>query len=131
MARPQTRRALPTYRYGCLAGEPTHGAARRRSRGVGAHDHALQTAALLGERVAWLVRRPPWHGAAAADDDLAVLRQADEDGRAAGFDAGVLEDWRTVLELVAARTSPLRAVDRHKAASRRPPHSWGGRPTRH
>ncbi|MCF4135990.1 inositol oxygenase [Streptomyces sp. Tue 6430] len=66
--------------------------------------------ALLGERVAGLLRRHPWHGTA-ADDDLAVLRQADEDGRAAGFDAGVLEDWRTVLELVAARTSQLRAVD--------------------
>lgn len=66
--------------------------------------------ALLGERVAGLVRWHPWHGPA-DDDDLAVLRQADEDGRVAGFDAGVLEDWRTVLELVAARASQLRAVD--------------------
>ncbi|MEU8649797.1 hypothetical protein [Streptomyces sp. NPDC048737] len=76
--------------------------------------------ALLGERVAGLVRRHPWNGP--ADDDLAVLRQADEDGRVAGFDAGVLEDWRTVLELVAARASRLRAVDWREAASRRPPH---------
>ncbi|MEU0114330.1 hypothetical protein ABZ137_11500 [Streptomyces bobili] len=64
---------------------------------------------LLGERVARLVRRHPWHGP--ADDDLTRLRQADEDGRVAGFDAGVLEDWRTVLELVAARNSRLGAVD--------------------
>ncbi|WP_435303947.1 hypothetical protein [Streptomyces phaeoluteigriseus] len=66
--------------------------------------------ALLGERVARLVRRHPWHGPA-TDDDLVRLRQADEDGRVAGFDAGVLEDWRTVLELVAARNSRLGAVD--------------------
>ncbi|MEV4228352.1 hypothetical protein AB0J81_14900 [Streptomyces bobili] len=65
---------------------------------------------LLGERVARLLRRHPWLGPA-ADDDLARLRQADEDGRVAGFDAGVLEDWRTVLELVAARNSRLGAVD--------------------
>ncbi|MFD5268316.1 hypothetical protein [Streptomyces sp. NPDC058335] len=67
--------------------------------------------ALLGERVARLVRRHPWHGPAADDDDLVRLRQADEDGRVAGFDAGVLEDWRTVLELVAARNSRLGALD--------------------
>jgi hypothetical protein len=65
---------------------------------------------LLGERVAGLVRRHPWH-AAPADDDLLRLRQADEDGRVAGLDAGVLEDWRTVLELVAAGHARLGAVD--------------------
>ena len=65
---------------------------------------------LLGARVARLVRLHPWL-AAPADDDLLRLRQADEDGRAAGFDAGVLEDWRTVLELVAERNSRLGAVD--------------------
>ncbi|MEU2286283.1 hypothetical protein ABZ614_30885 [Streptomyces sp. NPDC013178] len=65
---------------------------------------------LLGERVARLVRRHPWQGPP-ADDDLLSLRQADEDGRVAGVDAGVLEDWRTVLELVAARNSRLGAVD--------------------
>jgi hypothetical protein len=65
---------------------------------------------LLGERVSGLVRgnagdpRP-------ADDDLLRLRQADEEGRVPGLDAGVLEDWRTVLELVAARNSRLGAVD--------------------
>ncbi|MET9579905.1 hypothetical protein ABZY30_30910 [Streptomyces massasporeus] len=48
---------------------------------------------------------------APADDDLLTLRQATEEGRTAGFDAGVLEDWRTVLELLSARTSRLGAVD--------------------
>ncbi|MGW1952971.1 hypothetical protein ACWCPI_09415 [Streptomyces sp. NPDC001920] len=65
---------------------------------------------LLGERVSRLVRdhcRAPDQ----ADDDVLCLRQADEEGRGAEFDAGVLEDWRTVLDLVASRDSPLRAVD--------------------
>ncbi|MET9832675.1 hypothetical protein ABZ078_25975 [Streptomyces sp. NPDC006385] len=65
---------------------------------------------LLGERVSRLVRdhcRAP----EPADDDLLRLRQADEEGLGAEFDAGVLEDWRTVLELVAARNSPLGAAD--------------------
>ncbi|MCH5670943.1 hypothetical protein [Streptomyces gilvus] len=62
---------------------------------------------LLGERVYRLVRRRgPAH-----DDDLLRLRLADEESRTAGLDAGVLEDWRTVLELVAARNSRLGAVD--------------------
>jgi len=65
---------------------------------------------LLGERVARLVREHH-RGELPADDDLLRLRQADEEGRSAGFDAGVLEDWRTVLELVAARNSRLGAVD--------------------
>ncbi|MGW1777528.1 hypothetical protein ACWCQQ_00120 [Streptomyces sp. NPDC002143] len=65
---------------------------------------------LLGARVSRLIGLHPWHEAP-ADDDLFSLRQADEDGRVAGFDAGVLEDWRTVLELVAARNSRLGAVD--------------------
>lgn len=62
---------------------------------------------LLGERVSGLVRAD----AGAADDDVLRLRQAEEEGRTAGFDAGVLEDWRTVLELVAARHTRLGAVD--------------------
>ncbi|MEU6769781.1 hypothetical protein [Streptomyces sp. NPDC046759] len=62
---------------------------------------------LLGERVFRLVRGD----AGAADDDVLRLRQADEESRTAGLDAGVLEDWRTVLELVAARNSRLGAVD--------------------
>ncbi|MET9441268.1 hypothetical protein [Streptomyces sp. NPDC006610] len=40
-----------------------------------------------------------------------TLRQADAAGRVAGFDAGVPEDWRTVLELVAARRAPLPVPD--------------------
>ncbi|MER6736373.1 hypothetical protein [Streptomyces puniciscabiei] len=74
-------------------------------------DRPLRTAeavrSLLGERVFRLVRGD----AGPADDDLLRLCQADEESRAAGFDAGVLEDWRTVLELVAARNSRLGAVD--------------------
>ncbi|MFF7970224.1 hypothetical protein [Streptomyces sp. NPDC007905] len=65
---------------------------------------------LLGERVFRLVRGDS-HPAHPDDDDLLRLRQADEEGRATGFDAGVLEDWRTVLELVAARNARLGAVD--------------------
>ncbi|MFJ9348563.1 hypothetical protein [Streptomyces sp. NPDC101237] len=62
---------------------------------------------LLGERVYHLVSED----GAATEDDTLRLRQADEESRAAGFDAGVLEDWRTVLELVATRNSRLGAVD--------------------
>ncbi|MCQ9183021.1 inositol oxygenase [Streptomyces sp. IBSBF 2953] len=67
---------------------------------------------LLGPRVARLLRRHPWRAFSVVDDDdLLSLRQADEDGLTTVFDAGVLEDWRTVLELVAARNSRLGAVD--------------------
>ncbi|MGW0819287.1 hypothetical protein ACWD00_39870 [Streptomyces viridiviolaceus] len=66
---------------------------------------------LLGARVARLLRRHAQAGAALHDDDLLRLRQADEEARTAVFDAGVLEDWRTVLELVAARNARLGAVD--------------------
>ncbi|MCT7357152.1 hypothetical protein N4P33_34175, partial [Streptomyces sp. 15-116A] len=65
---------------------------------------------LLGERVADLVRRQPRHDLP-ADDDLLTLRTAEEEARTACFDAGVLEDWRTVLELLATRNSRLGAVD--------------------
>lgn len=44
-------------------------------------------------------------------DDAVTLRQANEAARVSGMDAGVLEDWRTVLELVAARHAGLGAVD--------------------
>ncbi|MFF7945616.1 MULTISPECIES: hypothetical protein [Streptomyces] len=60
---------------------------------------------LLGDRVHRLLRR---HGPT-TDDDL--LRLAGEDGLTARFDAGVLEDWRAVLELVAAHNSRLESVD--------------------
>ncbi|MGV4983568.1 hypothetical protein ACVB8X_38050 [Streptomyces sp. NRAIS4] len=73
-------------------------------RAVGA---AEAVRSLLGERVFRLLRGD----AGAADDDVLRLRQADEESRTAGFDAGVLEDWRTVLELVAARHSRLGALD--------------------
>jgi predicted HD phosphohydrolase len=73
----------------------------------GAEHVAEAVRPLLGERVYHLVRR---HGPV-ADEDLLRLKVADEESRTAGFDAGVLEDWRTVLELVAARNSRLGAVD--------------------
>ncbi|WP_371600516.1 metal-dependent phosphohydrolase [Streptomyces sp. NBC_00564] len=38
-------------------------------------------------------------------EDAVTLRQADDAGKVVGLDAGVLEDWRTVLELVAAQHS--------------------------
>ncbi|CAL9638758.1 hypothetical protein SUDANB108_06311 [Streptomyces sp. enrichment culture] len=66
--------------------------------------------ALLGERVSRLVRDCPGRDAPAGDDLLA-LRQAAEEARTAGLDAGDLEDWRTVLELLAARDVRLGAVD--------------------
>ncbi|MEU6405245.1 hypothetical protein [Streptomyces sp. NPDC046985] len=71
--------------------------------------------ALLGERVAGLVREQAGDGGRTApppDEDALTLGQAYEEARRAdGPGAGVLEDWRTLLELVAARRSPLGAVD--------------------
>ncbi|MEY2227101.1 metal-dependent phosphohydrolase [Streptomyces sp. BF23-19] len=68
---------------------------------------------LLGERVARLVRLQAPHrptdahaGRRAGDDAeaeaVATLCQARDSAAAAGLDAGVLEDWRPLLELVAA-----------------------------
>ncbi|MET8244966.1 hypothetical protein ABZV31_11410 [Streptomyces sp. NPDC005202] len=82
-----------------------------------AHRAADAVRGLLGERVCRLVRHAaardgaPSDAEALADDDVLTLRQADEEARTDGLDAGVLEDWRTVLELVAARASRLGAVD--------------------
>ncbi|MDG9724121.1 hypothetical protein [Streptomyces sp. DH41] len=77
--------------------------------------HAGRTAdvvrPLLGSRVARLLRRHAHPDAWAHDEDLVSLRQADEEARTTLFDAGVLEDWRTVLELTAARNSRLGAVE--------------------
>ncbi|WP_328773279.1 hypothetical protein [Streptomyces sp. NBC_00286] len=73
-------------------------------------DHAADAVrSLLGERVACLVRlrAAPWDDGP-FDDDVLSLRQADEAGKVAGLNAGVLEDWRTVLELVAARATVRR-----------------------
>ncbi|MFG2679987.1 hypothetical protein [Streptomyces sp. NPDC048392] len=66
---------------------------------------------LLGARVARLLRRRARPGAWVHDDDVVSLCEADEGARTAVFDAGVLEDWRTVLELTGARNSRLGAVD--------------------
>ncbi|MFI6938145.1 hypothetical protein ACIBI4_02625 [Streptomyces sp. NPDC050418] len=61
---------------------------------------------LLGRRVADLVRL---HATAMATDrspdsaeDVSALRHAEDAARAAQLNAGVLEDWRPVLALVAA-----------------------------
>jgi predicted HD phosphohydrolase len=40
-------------------------------------------------------------------DDAVTLRQADDAAKVVGLDAGVLEDWRTVLGIVAAQHSRL------------------------
>lgn len=74
---------------------------------AGADSAAQAVRSLLGERVSRLVRAD----ADPADDDVRRLCQAEEEGRTAAFDAGVLEDWRTVLELVAAHRSRLGALD--------------------
>lgn len=98
------------------------GAATAGAGGDGAEDAAAVAAraadavrGLLGERVATLVRRRAAAGedrrAHPADEDALALRQACEEARTDGGDAGVLEDWRTLLELVAARHSRLGAID--------------------
>ncbi|MGW6706201.1 hypothetical protein ACWGDE_15090 [Streptomyces sp. NPDC054956] len=59
---------------------------------------------LLGERVARLVRlhAPGPDPRADTDSDIEALRLAVGAGRGPGPAAGVLEDWRPVLELIAA-----------------------------
>ncbi|MFD7995795.1 hypothetical protein [Streptomyces mexicanus] len=77
---------------------------------------------LLGERVFRLVRQCAAGGAGRSgedatdtpgDADALLLRQAREEARAegAGPGPGVLEDWRTVLELVAAGACRLNTVE--------------------
>ncbi|GAA4808999.1 hypothetical protein [Streptomyces ziwulingensis] len=77
-------------------------------------DRAARTAdavrPLLGARVARLLLRRA-RPDAPADEDALRLREAAAEGRGADFDAGVLEDWRPVLELVASRHLRLGAVD--------------------
>ncbi|MFG2989082.1 hypothetical protein ACGFZK_07245 [Streptomyces sp. NPDC048257] len=66
---------------------------------------------LLGERVALLVRLAPSCAPDGVGEDaeaVATLRQAREAAAAAGLDAGVLEDWRPLLELVAAGACRVR-----------------------
>ncbi|MFF9819634.1 hypothetical protein [Streptomyces sp. NPDC014006] len=76
----------------------------------GAERAAGAVRSLLGERVHDLVRAVP-REAAAADDALLALRQADEEARTDALDGGVLEDWRTVLELLCAHNARTGAVD--------------------
>lgn len=87
--------------------------------GNAAADAADAVRALLGERVAALVRRSGPHdypapSASPADNDLLTLRQAVQEAGAptnTAAGAGVLEDWRAVLELVSARNSRLHVGD--------------------
>ncbi|MFD6555940.1 metal-dependent phosphohydrolase, partial [Streptomyces sp. NPDC058398] len=44
-------------------------------------------------------------------EDAVTLRQADDAGKVPGLYAGDLEDWRTLLELVAERSARLGATD--------------------
>ncbi|MEU4085647.1 HD domain-containing protein [Streptomyces aureus] len=44
-------------------------------------------------------------------EDAVTLRQADDAGRVPGLHAGDMEDWRTLLELVAERSARLGATD--------------------
>ncbi|MFI2643931.1 hypothetical protein [Streptomyces sp. NPDC018610] len=62
---------------------------------------------LLGERVGRLVRERAADDGRPLDEDVLTLRQAAQEAHADASDAGVLEDWRTLLELVAARHSRL------------------------
>ncbi|MFQ6147020.1 hypothetical protein ACLMNJ_28770 [Streptomyces seoulensis] len=79
------------------------------SPGTGPYDRAAGAVRpLLGERVARLVRAG---AAGGADEDAAALRRAAEEALTDEGDAGVLEDWRTLLALVADRVSRLRAVE--------------------
>ncbi|GAA5052309.1 hypothetical protein [Streptomyces similanensis] len=77
--------------------------------GAGPGDRAADAVRpLLGARVARLVRAGAGGG---ADEDAAALRRAAEEALTDEGDAGVLEDWRTLLALVADRASRLRAAD--------------------
>ncbi|MFI9155097.1 hypothetical protein [Streptomyces sp. NPDC053367] len=82
--------------------------------------HAVRP--LLGDRVFRLVRLhglarlhgaggTPVEAAGPLAEDALTLRQAHDAAHVPGLDAGVLDDWRTLLELCAARHSRLGAVD--------------------
>ncbi|MFD3873278.1 hypothetical protein [Streptomyces sp. NPDC058623] len=60
------------------------------------HGLAGEVRPLLGARVAGLARLRP-------APDAETLRQASESAATAALNAGVMEDWRPVLELLAAR----------------------------
>ncbi|MFE7096335.1 hypothetical protein, partial [Streptomyces erythrochromogenes] len=111
------RRSHPADKELQLAGL-LHGIGRMLRPGDGARHAVLAAEAvrpLLGERVARLVRLqasaaascgPGGAGHRAGEDAeaeaVATLHRAREAAGAAGPDAGVLEDWRPLLELVAA-----------------------------
>lgn len=112
------RRSHPADKELQLAGL-LHDIGRMLRPGDGARHAVLAAEAvrpLLGDRVARLVRLQAAPAAASggadrADEDaeaeaeaVATLRQAREAAGASGPDAGVLEDWRPLLELVAARS---------------------------
>ncbi|MCX5582833.1 HD domain-containing protein [Streptomyces erythrochromogenes] len=108
------RRSHPADKELQLAGL-LHDIGRMLRPGDGARHAVLAAEAvrpLLGERVARLVRL---HAPAAAGggfdgadppgedaEAVATLRRAREAAGACGLDAGALEDWRALLELVAA-----------------------------
>ncbi|MFJ6572487.1 inositol oxygenase family protein [Streptomyces sp. NPDC091292] len=50
--------------------------------------------------------------------DAVTLRQADDAGKVVGFDAGILEDWRPVLELVAVAAGHARRSRRTRPLAR-------------
>lgn len=106
------RRSRPADKELQVAGlvRPVAGLLMPGDPAAGAGRAADAVRELLGARVAGLVRRHPRYGLP-ADDDVLALRTADEEARTACFDAGVLEDWRTVLELLAARSARLGRVD--------------------
>ncbi|WP_404962767.1 HD domain-containing protein [Streptomyces sp. 147326] len=110
------RRSHPSDKELQLAGL-LHDIGKLLRPGDGARHAVLAAEAvrpLLGERVARLVRlHAPAAGSNGADGDgadgrgddadaVATLRQAHEAAAGSGLDAGVLEDWRPLLELVAA-----------------------------
>jgi predicted HD phosphohydrolase len=99
---------------GGLLAPAAPGAAPATVGGDGAARAADAVRALLGERVARLVREQAAGGgrrAHPADEDVLTLRQAREEAHTDGSDAGVLEDWRSLLELVSAHGSRPGAVD--------------------
>ncbi|MFE9633513.1 hypothetical protein [Streptomyces sp. NPDC006463] len=113
----------------------------RPGDGVSRTDHAEAVRPLLGERVARLVRLHARAGdeaglraltAAGPDREPATaLLQAHDAAGAAGLDAGVLEDWRPVLELVAAGayrvSGPAGNANGPLGAPRGPREPWGPR----
>ncbi|MDX3532972.1 inositol oxygenase family protein [Streptomyces sp. MB09-01] len=125
------RRSHPSDKELQLAGL-LHGIGQLLRPGDGVRHAVLAAEAvrpLLGERVARLVRLQasaagsdraggadvPGDDAGADADAVATLRQAHDAAAGSGLDAGVLEDWRPLLELVAAgscRAAPARnAID--------------------